>query len=355
MHRTAREWMKHFLGEIEDVASWFGARYKVLDVGSYRGGAYRRMVERMGWEYTGLDLSPGTNVDVVAGTPYHYQFEDESFDVVISGSTMEHVQDLKRWVYELARLIRPAGYLVILTVNEWPEHKHPHDCWRILPDGLRFLFVATQMLHDFDVGTEGRDTYGWARKLVDWQTIKGRDITTQERYWLRHYPKGVLDWCTRGTGEKPTIVNIGVRYGASMYCLRAGCPQARLVGVDTHMERAWIGPQLDEHGRLVLLKGDSRVCHTQVDYPVHFLFIDGDHHYDVIKADIANWTPKVIKGGTVAFHDYSPKAGAVKALPHLADVKRAVDEWVEAERPKWLPASVPTTDCSIAAWTRMLT
>lgn len=342
--------MYGFLGDIHGAASWTGAQYKVLDVGSFRGGAYRRMVEKLGWEYTGLDLSPGINVDVVAEGPYDYQFEDEAFDVVISGSTMEHVQDLKRWVHELARLVRPAGYLVILTVNEWPEHKHPFDCWRIWPDGMRFLFVETQKLHDFEIGMEGRDTYGWGRKGVNWQTIRGRDLLLSERQWLVTQARDM-----RQVVEKPVIVNIGVRYGASMYCLRQGCPTATLIGVDINMAQAWIGPQLDDHGKLVLLNADSRECHTQVDGPVDLLVIDGDHHKEVIEADIKNWMPKVPVGGVVAFHDYNPKPGAVRGLPHLADVKRAVNAWVvDHQAPTagawWNPIAAPN---SLAAFRRV--
>lgn len=51
---------------------------------------------------------------------------------------------------------------------------------------------------------------------------------------------------------------------------------------------------------------------------IDFVFIDGDHHYDSVKEDIAAWLPKVKRGGTIAGHDYDttnpPSAGLVRAV-----------------------------------------
>ena len=52
--------------------------------------------------------------------------------------------------------------------------------------------------------------------------------------------------------------------------------------------------------------------------PIHLLFIDGDHSYEAVKADIEKWTPFVPFGGVVLFHDYDE--------PACPGVKQAVDE-----------------------------
>lgn len=115
---------------------------KVLDVGSLDvNGTYRPLVESRGWEYVGLDLHSGRNVDVVALYPYKYPFEDGAFDVVISGSTMEHVQKLWLWILELYRILERGGWLALCTVMAWGEHRHPVDCWRVMPDGMKFLLT----------------------------------------------------------------------------------------------------------------------------------------------------------------------------------------------------------------------
>jgi SAM-dependent methyltransferase len=130
-----------------------GAAARVLDVGAYDvNGTYRPLVEGRGWSYLGLDVAAGPNVDVVAADPYRFPFEDGEFDVVLSGSTMEHVEAIWRWVPELARVVRPGGLLAIVTHWQFPEHRYPVDCWRIMPDGMRYLFDETGVLGEYEIG-----------------------------------------------------------------------------------------------------------------------------------------------------------------------------------------------------------
>ncbi len=125
---------------------------QALDVGSLNvNGTYRPLVEGMGWQYVGLDLVAGRNVDVVADDPYRYPFADDYFDVVLSGSTMEHVKSIWRWIPELVRVLKPGGLLAILTHWQFPEHRYPVDCWRIMPDGMLHLFDQTWSLTSYDI------------------------------------------------------------------------------------------------------------------------------------------------------------------------------------------------------------
>lgn len=127
--------------------------------------------------------------------------------------------------------------------------------------------------------------------------------------------------------QTPVIVNIGLWRGGSMCCLREGAPTATLIGVDVRILNGELLKKLDAR----IIKGDSCQCADLVDAPVHLLFIDGDHHEEAVRCDIAEWIPKIPSGGVVAFHDYSPPAESLAKpeLYHLADVKRVVDEWQE--------------------------
>ncbi len=147
MHAEALEAMTNLLQRFDR------AQAEVLDVGAYDvNGTYRPLIESRGWRYTGLDVAAGPNVDVVSEEPYRFPFPADSFDLVISGSTMEHVEAIWLWVPELVRVLRPGGMLAIVTHWQFPEHRYPVDCWRIMPDGMRYLFDLTGRLERYSIG-----------------------------------------------------------------------------------------------------------------------------------------------------------------------------------------------------------
>jgi len=163
---------------------------------------------------------------------------------------------------------------------------------------------------------------------VPWQTAFGAVLLSGERKWLKNAASRAAKQF-----KSPVIVNIGVFQYASMYCLRAGAPEARLVGVDVTKGSVKVHPELQAE----FTWGDSRVVHTVFKAPIHLLFIDGDHRYATVKADIANWVSKIVPGGVVAFHDYAPlRKHLVKHK--LQGIRRAVNEWAAKAKWKRLPA-----------------
>jgi SAM-dependent methyltransferase len=110
----------------------------VLDLGSYDvNGNYREVFARH--NYTGADIAPGPNVDVVLEYPYNWQFYDGQFDVVVSGNTIEHVEYPWVWFCELYRVLRPGGLACVLAPAMRHEHRYPVDTYRYFPDGMRAL------------------------------------------------------------------------------------------------------------------------------------------------------------------------------------------------------------------------
>lgn len=132
--------------------AWQGGPATVLDVGSLDvNGTYRPIAEYYGWRYTGLDVCKGPNVDIVSPDLYRFPVDDNAYDIVISGSTMEHVQAIWLWVPELVRVLRPGGMLAIITHTSWEYHCFPVDCYRILPDGMKYLFDMTGKLERYKI------------------------------------------------------------------------------------------------------------------------------------------------------------------------------------------------------------
>lgn len=147
MHAEAR----HAMNNILDSCRLSGVM-NVLDVGSYDvNGTYRPLVQDRGWRYTGLDVAAGPNVDIVSPNPYKFPIAAGSYDIVMTGSTMEHVEAIWLWIPELVRVLKPGGMLAIVTHWQFPEHRYPVDCWRIMPDGMSYLFDQTKKLYDYDI------------------------------------------------------------------------------------------------------------------------------------------------------------------------------------------------------------
>lgn len=147
---------------------------KILDVGACNvNGTHRPLFAKINnpnWEYTGLDLEPGKNVDVVAKSEYDFGLDDESFDVVVSGNVAEHVKDVSLWIKEIARITKVGGLICIITPSRIDEHRFPVDCWRIMPDGLIYVFEVAGLdiiKVAIDYNTSFRFTVGVAKKKED--------------------------------------------------------------------------------------------------------------------------------------------------------------------------------------------
>ncbi|HTX79335.1 MAG TPA: class I SAM-dependent methyltransferase [Longilinea sp.] len=65
----------------------------------------------------------GTNV--VGGAGEHLPFADTSFDLVLSHEVLEHVQDDKQSAWEIVRVLKPGGRLVLFVPNRgYPFETH---------------------------------------------------------------------------------------------------------------------------------------------------------------------------------------------------------------------------------------
>lgn len=117
-----------------------GESRRIYDLGSCDvNGSYRKLFERPGWDYRGIDLEPGPNVDIVLETPYRVPVASGSADLVISGQAFEHIEFFWLTWLELVRVLVPGGLIFLIAPSRGPEHRHPVDCWRFYPDSYRAL------------------------------------------------------------------------------------------------------------------------------------------------------------------------------------------------------------------------
>ncbi|MBN2561903.1 MAG: methyltransferase domain-containing protein [Phycisphaerae bacterium] len=98
----------------------------LLDAGCGTGPFSLRACQR-GADVTALDIGPRLlaqvrrkcNARTVLGNVLDLQFEDGTFDVVVSSECIEHTRNPQRAVHELTRVCRPGGLIVITSDNRF--------------------------------------------------------------------------------------------------------------------------------------------------------------------------------------------------------------------------------------------
>lgn len=139
------------------------------------------------------------------------------------------------------------------------------------------------------------------------------------------------------------IVEIGTFHGKSTVALALGARAgsgARVYAIDPFLPYTGMtGRQFEAAEKAKLLENlllagvseDVWLLHlpsVQVarawSAPIAFLWIDGDHSYEGVRADFAAWRPHVVPGGLVAFHDSRNPRFQVGAF--LADLLREAPE-----------------------------
>lgn len=135
---------------------WFKKKYlydrkreelKILDIGSCdMGGSYKPIFDEEKWEYTGMDMAQGANVDIEVRDSYDWkEIESEAYDVVISGQAFEHMPYFWLVMQEIKRVLKPDGICCIIAPSAGAEHRCPVDCYRFYTDGMIAMADYVQM------------------------------------------------------------------------------------------------------------------------------------------------------------------------------------------------------------------
>ncbi|HEV8114056.1 MAG TPA: class I SAM-dependent methyltransferase [Planctomycetota bacterium] len=113
--------------QVSRVLSRVGAGARIADLGA--GG--RKITPAT----ICLDFTPGGGTDVV-GDVQRLPFRDGSLDLVFATGLLEHVEDERRVIAEIARVLRKGGLVHVEVPFLEQYHEDPIDCRRLTVDGL---------------------------------------------------------------------------------------------------------------------------------------------------------------------------------------------------------------------------
>lgn len=168
--QTDQRWHQFALGSLP---SPFGNR-KLLDVGCGGGGVASR-AGGMGWEVTGIDISP-KNVDAVRQRGFDaevvdlngdFPFEPESFSCVTFIEVAEHLVRAEHAFQEISRVLVPEGKVLFTTPNNASYRRRLKALKGRAPDdeGYHFRFWVKKQLNSkweaVGLRVEARASYGY--------------------------------------------------------------------------------------------------------------------------------------------------------------------------------------------------
>ena len=132
----------------------------ILDVGAgYRPVYYSNVVNFEMMDYATTD---------VVGLAHRLPFKNDAFDGVISIAVLEHVKDPFRCAAEIARVLKPGGWLKCCVPFLQPLHGYPHHYFNMTHEGLRTLFEGHLTIERQEVTNPTHPIWAIAWQLRSW-------------------------------------------------------------------------------------------------------------------------------------------------------------------------------------------
>ena len=137
MHPSAMFYAEKFFHSYKKIPD----KAKILEIGSQNVNGTLRDLKPIGSDYIGIDFVDGIGVDKVIDDPYNLPFENDSFDVVLCSSVLEHSEFFWLLIVEMIRVLKPGGLLYINAPSNGYIHRYPVDSWRFYPDAGKSMIA----------------------------------------------------------------------------------------------------------------------------------------------------------------------------------------------------------------------
>jgi MPBQ/MSBQ methyltransferase len=224
---------------VREMLSWGGldslpAGTKVLDLGCGIGGSSRMLAREVGFDVTGVTISPNQVARARELTPtglsarfqvddaMALSFPDESFDLVWSIEAGPHMPDKALFARQIMRVLKPGGVAVLADWNQRDDRRRPLRFWervvmrQLLDQWSHPAFASIEGFAELLEATglvEGRvETEDWTRQtLPSWIESILQGIRRPEG--LRRFgPRGFV----KAMREVPTFLLMRLAFGAGL-------------------------------------------------------------------------------------------------------------------------------------------
>ena len=115
---------------------------------------------------------------------------------------------------------------------------------------------------------------------------------------FHYYP--ALAFLAKATNPK-LVVELGTATGVGALHFNYGCPTAKIITVD--IAKCPNHPLMDKKGIVSVICDSAEYAKQVEDGTVDILFIDANHIYESLMADITAWISKMNQGGIVLLDD----------------------------------------------------
>jgi SAM-dependent methyltransferase len=295
----------------------------------------------------GIDIRHGL-ANIVLDNPgdiYHLekcgrlwkQTNYERADVVFSSHTLEHIADWKSALLSWTKLLKPDGVLILYLPDErrydnftnaehlqsWNYIEWKGNCpWGdIVESGEHF----TDGAYSFYVVLKRQES-----QVLDWQELAG---------YFEEHNRIEYEYLVDQVPDGSTIMEVGVFRGKSICSLAPVIKRKKLQVIavdlfdvvdyaedDVMKKRFGMFSDFTRNIKyfglqhyVTAVKGDS----SMIKVNCSLIFIDADHSYKAVRADIDNLWPLVEPGGILCGHDYGEYCpGVMKAVDESFPEKR---------------------------------
>ena len=124
-----------------------GEKFRILEIGTKRSKNdnathkkdYFQNIKNL--EYVMTDYQEGIDVDVVCDLhKTNGIFVDETFDLIISFSTFEHLKYPQLCAHNLMKMLKIGGRIIIETHQTFPLHGYKYDYFRFSREAIKAIF-----------------------------------------------------------------------------------------------------------------------------------------------------------------------------------------------------------------------